>query len=59
MLFCIGQAVMKLDTQKLLYICFVTFGNSSVFSNELEKTANVPSANEKCVVFYRILKFFF
>lgn len=51
MLFLIGQAIMKLDTQKLPYLCFVTFGNASIFSNELEKTASVPSPYGKCVVF--------
>jgi hypothetical protein len=42
MLFLIGQAILKLDTQKLHYLCFVTFGNASVFSNVLEKSAGVP-----------------
>jgi len=59
MLFLIGQAIMKLDTQKLQYLFFVTFGNASVFSSELEKTACVPSPYGNCVVFYRILIFCF
>jgi len=50
---------MKLDTQKLQYLFFVTFGNASVFSSELEKTACVPSPYGNCVVFYRILIFCF
>jgi len=59
MLFLIGQAIMKLDTQKLQYLCFVTFGNASAFGNELDKSASIPSPYGKCMVFYRSLKFCF
>jgi len=58
-LFLIGQAILQLDTQKLQYVCFMTFENASVFSNELEKNASVPSTYGRCVVFYTILKFCF